>query len=250
MSKSKLSFAEMMLLSDIEFTNKIVLPIAARVAFDLPDRDEIRNQFVYNARTDEAPELLRHVNAELLKLGDEIPNRHPVFDANVCINGSLRSGGAQDVVKTGRNGGKRARLVAMLTGFVETRPDIARILRARYQLTDRQTIESADDPVLVECYKMLNRGALNLEDHGFYRATTDNEFAANDNAKYRSAISKTGVGEYTIKFTKLESAIAEIETATHKRIVKRATETEKKKKAVAKSRAAKKRAKKQNAKDK
>lgn len=205
---------------------RVVIETAAAIAGKRGD-----STFTYNARKDE-PELLRHVNAALGKLGDALPNRHSVFESNVVLNGSLKSVSKAKLT----TGIYRDRLNALIAGLIHGRPDCARIMKARHGLTSRQTIDSASAETILAAYETVAVGALNVEDFGFYRATCNAKTSTYGNAyraDYRATLAKseTERGTYVITFAKREAAFAK----TGKRAAKRAAAIVAKREAQAKT---------------
>jgi len=146
-----------------------------------------KNVKTYNARTD-APTMLGLFNAAMTTA--KIQNRHRRLPFNFILNGSLRSSDASAVVQSPI---LKSRLVAMLKCVLPYRKDVADAIGFNADSVDKQ-----NDTTLLEAYKTLNDGALNVEDYGFYRLTCGSQVYRSRLADDAVLLSRVGNGEYRI----------------------------------------------------
>ena len=207
------------------FVIAYVLPVAIEVLVTIARKRNV-SEITYNARTDSDPSILGKINGALYRLRDRIPNRHKRLAANVCLNGSLRSVAKSELIVNGSE--MRNRLVAFLTALAETRDDVRELIG----MNNRAEIESADPRKLFAAYEAVNDGAVNVEDYGFYRSTTDNEFRSTTADLFDTVLSRDGNGVYRLKIAKAPEAIAaaqkQIETDEQKRSAEAKAKAERK----------------------
>lgn len=190
-----------------DFIALYIMPIIFGVIAELCKRTGV-SSLVYNARKDE-PMLLPRINTLLYTMREKVPNRHGRLDANIVLNGSLRSVGRDKLL----GGTMRERLTAFLRGLVEHRPDVAKAIGCK-TVAD---VAKLSNTALLNAYDVVSDGALNVEDYGFYRNSCDSKtstyrFRFAD--VYSANIEKIGRGgEYRVTIADHAKATAKIAKA-------------------------------------